>query len=184
MKRVIGLIIVLGVSVGAGALYWANTTFKAQDVPQSYKVLDNLETQGIYSREDITLKDFEGHEIQLSSFKGKAVILSFWATWCAPCVEEFPSFIKLLDQFPEKVVLIAISQDYDQKDVRDFVGAFDGYRDNLILTMDQEKQLSQIFAVDRLPEGFVFNPEGKLVKKIIGIQDWASPGAIEFFKAM
>ena len=184
MKRVLGLFVVLGISVGAGLLYWSNTTFKAQDVPQSYKVLDDLETKGIFQGEEILFEDLEGKVIPLESLRGKAIILSFWATWCEPCVEEFPSFLKLLDEFPEKVVLVAISHDYEKKDVRDFVEAFEGYRKNMILTMDPNKALSRAFAVDRLPEGFVFNSEGKLVKKIIGIQDWASPSAIEFFRAM
>lgn len=170
--------------MGSGLLYWNSKTFEAQAVPESYKVLDDLEERGIYEREDMTLTDLEGNELQLSSYKGKIVILSFWATWCGPCVEEFPSFIKLLDEFPEKVVLIAISHDYDEKDVREFVGAFKGYRKNMILTMDKKKVLSQAFGVDKLPEGFVFNGEGKMVKKIIGIQDWATPAALDYFKQL
>ena len=184
MYRVFGLFLVLGLSIGAGVLYWNSKTFEAQAVPDSYKVLDDLEDRGIYEREDMTLKDLDGNNLQLSSYRGKIVVLSFWATWCAPCVEEFPSFIKLLDTFPEKVVLIAISHDYEEKDVREFVGAFKGHRKNMILTMDKNKVLSQAFGVDKLPEGFIFNQEGRLVKKIIGIQDWATPNAIEFFKEM
>lgn len=183
--KVLGLIIVLALSVAGGLLYVNSTTFKSQDVPKSYKVLDDLESKGIYQGEDIIVKDLEGKEINLSSYKSKkAVILSFWATWCEPCVEEFPSFIKLLDQFPEDVVLIAISHDQSEEDVRQFVEAFKGYRDNMVLTMDKGNQLSQTFAVDKLPEGFIFDRQGKLQKKIIGIQDWATPNAIEFFKTL
>jgi len=182
--KVLGLFLVLGLSIGAGMFYWNSRTFEAQAVPQSYKVLDDLENKGIYQGEELILRDLDGKVISLSSLKGKVVILSFWATWCEPCVEEFPSFLKLLDEYPEKVVLIAISHDYEEKDVREFVEAFKGYRKNMILTMDKEKALSKAFGVDRLPEGFIFNKEGKLQKKIIGIQDWATPNAIEFFKAL
>ena len=181
MKKVIGLFLVLGASIGAGLVYWNSTTFNAQDVPESYKILDKLETEGLYAGEDFKITDLEGKQIQLSSLKGKIVIFSFWATWCEPCVEEFPSFIKLLDQFPEKVVLLALSHDYEKSDVTEFVKAFKGFRKNMILSMDEDKKLSTAFGVDRLPEGFVFDGEGKLVKKIIGIQDWATPNAFEFF---
>ena len=184
MKKVIGLFVVLGVSIGVGSLYWQNSNWESQKVPESYKVLDDLETVGIYKGEEIKLKTLDGEVLSLNSFKGKVLILSFWATWCEPCVEEFPSFVKLMDAFPDKIRLVAISHDYEEQEVRDFVKAFDGYRPNLILTMDEGKALSQAFGVDRLPEGFIFDQEGRLQKKIIGIQDWASPGALEFFKQM
>ena len=63
-------------------------------------------------------------------------------------------------------------------------GYFKGFRKNMILTMDKEKILSKAFGVDKLPEGFIFDGEGKLKKKIIGIQDWATPNAIQFFKSL
>ena len=47
MKKILGLILVLGASIGAGLVYWNNTTFNAQDVPESYKILDDLETYTI-----------------------------------------------------------------------------------------------------------------------------------------
>ena len=184
MNKLIGLFLVLGISIAGGVIYVKSTTFQAQDVPESYKILDDLEKNGLYSGKDVTLDDLDGKAFQLSSFKGKVVVLSFWATWCEPCVEEFPSFIKLLDEFPEKVILIAISHDSEEKDVKEFVGAFKGFRDNMILTMDKKKVLSEAFGVDKLPEGFIFDSQGKLQKKIIGIQDWATPGALEFFKRL
>ena len=182
--KILGLILVLGLSIGAGVLHFSSTTFKAQDVPKSYKVLDDLESKGIYQGQELALTTLDGEVMKVSDFKGKVVILSFWATWCEPCVEEFPSFIKLLDAFPEKVVVIAISHDDEAADVKQFVGAFEGFRKNLILTMDKEKTLSRAFGVDRLPEGFIFDSQGKLRKKIIGIQDWATPNAIQFFKSL
>ncbi len=184
MKKLIGLFIVLGLSIGGGLIYVQSTTFETQALPDSYKILDNLEEDGIYQGEEIVIKNLEGQEMKLSSFKGKVVILSFWATWCAPCVEEFPSFIKLMDEFPENVVVIAISHDDEEQDVKEFVGAFKGFRENLVLTMDKEKQLSNAFGVDRLPEGFIFDQKGMLQKKIIGIQDWASPSALQFFNIL
>lgn len=182
--RILGLIFTLALSVGVGVLYWQSRPWQSQSMPESYRVLDDLENKGIYENSDIQMENLAGEKLNLHSFKGKIVILSFWATWCEPCVEEFPSFIKLLDQFPEKVVVIAISHDLEKKDVQEFVDAFKGTRKNLILTMDPDKKISNAFRVDRLPEGFVFNSEGKLIKKIIGIQDWASPSALEYFQSI
>ena len=182
--KVFGLIVVLAVSIFVGILYWQSRTWDSQTAPQSYQVMDDLESKGIYAPDEKSLSftDIEGKTFNLDSFKGKILILSFWATWCEPCVEEFPSFIKLMDAFPDKVVVLAISQDEKATDVKEFVSAFKGYRQNLILTLDPQKKLSQSFAVDRLPEGFVFDAEGLLKKKIIGIQDWASPDALRYFE--
>jgi thiol-disulfide isomerase/thioredoxin len=182
--RILGLILTLLVSIGIGVIYWQSRTWDSQGLPEAYKVLEDLEQNGIYQNSDIQIETLEGQKLNLHSFKGKIVILSFWATWCEPCVEEFPSFIKLLDKFPDKVVVIAISHDSEKKDVREFVDAFKGMRKNLILTLDSGKKISEAFRVDRLPEGFVFSGEGKLLKKIIGIQDWASPSALEYFQSI
>ncbi|MCJ8275820.1 MAG: TlpA family protein disulfide reductase [Bdellovibrionales bacterium] len=182
--KVLGLVIVLSLSIFAGVIYWQSNEWESQKVPDSYKVLDDLENKGLYQGEDLKLKSIEGEEIAFSSLRGKVVILSFWATWCEPCVDEFPSFIKLLDQFPDKIKLLAISQDNDEKDVRKFIEAFKGYRQNLVVAMDEGKALGKAFGVDRLPEGFVFDQEGRLVKKIIGIQDWASEDALVFFQEL
>jgi cytochrome c biogenesis protein CcmG, thiol:disulfide interchange protein DsbE len=182
--RVFGLVIVLTIAIGLGAIITKSRNWKSQSVPKAYQLMENLESEGIYKSQELEFESFNSGKIQLSQLKGKILILSFWATWCEPCVEEFPSFIKLLDEFPDKVVLVAISHDYKKKDVEEFVSAFKGQRKNLILTLDSEKKLSQAFGVDRLPEGFIFSGEGKLLKKIIGIQNWASPNALEFFKSL
>lgn len=182
--RILGLLLTLALSVGMGVLYWQSRSWDSQSLPDSYKILEDLEKQGIYENPDMVMENLDGEKLSLHSLKGKIVILSFWATWCEPCVEEFPSFIKLLDEFPEKVVVIAISHDLDKKDVREFVDAFKGHRKNLYLTMDPGKKISEAFRVDRLPEGFVFSSDGKLLKKIIGIQDWASPSALDYFRSL
>ncbi|MEM7647298.1 MAG: TlpA disulfide reductase family protein [Pseudomonadota bacterium] len=179
--KIVGLFLVLALSVGIGVAYWNSQTWNAQSLPESYKVLSDLESKGIYQDDTLEFFDLEQKKLKLVDYKGKVVILSFWATWCEPCVDEFPSFIKLLDAYPEKIVLIAISHDDEEKDVREFVSAFQGYRQNLVLVMDKDKRMSRSFKVDRLPEGFIFDREGKLLKKIIGIQDCNQLGLYSAF---
>lgn len=84
--------------------------------------------------------------------------------------------------FPDKLILLAFSGDKERKEVINFIKAFKGFRKNLIVVMDENKQWSQIFGVDRLPETFIFDDQGKLLKKIIGIQNWSSSVALKFFE--
>lgn len=62
---------------------------------------------------DFTLTDMEGQQVSLSDYKGKIIILDFWATWCGPCRMEIPSFIELQDQYEEDVVVLGVSLDQD-----------------------------------------------------------------------
>ena len=128
MIKVLGLFAVLTFSVFAGYLYWNSRQWDSQSMPESYRVLDDLETKGLFQGQEIEFLDIDGQSLRLSQLKGKILVFSFWATWCEPCVDEFPSLIKLLDEFPEKVVLLAISHDEEVKDVREFVSAFKGFR--------------------------------------------------------
>ena len=162
--------------------YWQNKIGKNETPPESYRILQNLESKGLYDQSEKVFRSIDGQKWILSSLKGKVVILSFWATWCEPCVDEFPSFIKLLDMFPDKLVLLALSGDEEKEEVINFIKAFKGFRKNLIVVMDENKQWNQTFGVDRLPETFIFDAQGRLLKKIIGIQNWSSPVALKFFE--
>ena len=181
--KLVGLVVTLVLVTLAGIFYWQNTETKNDLLPDSYKLMDALEQEGIFPR-NIEFSDIDGKKIVINSFANKVLIFSFWATWCEPCVEEFPSFVKLLDKFPGKIVLVALSHDEDPKDIRQFIKAFSGYRQNLILAQDKDKKISEMFGVGLLPEGYIFNTEGKLVKKIMGIQDWASKNAFQFFEEL
>ena len=170
-------------SVIFGLVYWENKHQENQNLPESYQILQNLESKGLYGYgEDRVFKSIDGEKWVLSSLKGKVVILSFWATWCEPCVEEFPSLMELLKVFSDKVVLLAVSRDEKKEDVVEFVKAFKGFQENLIVIMDEDKEWNRIFGVGRLPESFIFDAQGKLLKKIIGIQNWSSPMALKFFE--
>ncbi|MFQ6674350.1 MAG: TlpA family protein disulfide reductase, partial [Fidelibacterota bacterium] len=62
---------------------------------------------------DFKLKGTNGTVISLSDFQGKVVIVNFWATWCAPCREEIPGFVKLQERYRDDVVIVGISMDQD-----------------------------------------------------------------------
>ena len=60
---------------------------------------------------DFTLTDTEGEKVSLSDYKGKVIILNFWATWCGPCKMEIPSFIELQEKYRDDLVILGVSLD-------------------------------------------------------------------------
>jgi len=75
---------------------------------------DAAKTPGLVKAADFQLTDLEGNTVKLSDYKGKVVILDFWATWCPPCVKEIPHFNKLTKKFGKKgLVALGVSVDRD-----------------------------------------------------------------------
>lgn len=133
---------------------------------------------------EFTGKTLDGKEIQLSQFKGKVVVVNFWASWCGPCIEEVPSLIKLLKTFPNDLVLIAISGDSNQADIDSFMKSFPEMRSlpNIHVVWDADKSLSQKYQIFRLPESFLLDKGLKLIKKISGTIDWHTEDAITYIQ--
>lgn len=119
------------------------------------------------------LKDLRGNKVKLSDFRGKHVILNFWATWCPPCVDEMPSYQKLAVEYPE-IVILAINFDEDEQTVRKFV------TERLLtitVLLDKGGKIKNSYGVIGFPEAFMIYPDGKLAEKIIGGPiDWQGHG--------
>lgn len=129
-------------------------------------------------------KTLTGNDINLSQFRGKVVVVNFWASWCGPCIEEVPSLIKLMKTFPNDVELIAISGDSNQADIDSFLKSFPEMKTlpNVHIVWDGDKSLSQKYQIYRLPESFLLDKELKLIKKISGTIDWHTDDALSYIK--
>jgi len=144
--------------------------------------LDKLEKEGA---PDLAMTDLAGKTVNIKELKGKVVILNFWASWCAPCLEEFPSMVKLFDKFNKDIVILAVSQDSDRSDIDAFLKAFKNFdKPGIFLIHDKDKKIGSAFEVDRLPESFIFGPTGKMVKKIVGSISWYSEDSSLYIKSL
>ncbi len=121
-----------------------------------------------------TLPDINEKKVSLSDFKGKVVLLNFWATWCGPCRAEMPSLNRLYAAFKnDGFVALAVSIDPSEKPVKSFVSekglAFP-------VLMDPEKEAYfDLYAVFALPTSYLIDRNGIIVEKIMGDREWDSP---------
>lgn len=118
---------------------------------------------------DFALTGTDGNTIKLSDFRGKVVILDFWATWCPPCRKGIPDLIQLKKDFKDKLVIIGISVDTDtQKDVVPFIKKM-GINYHVAYAGDN---ITQAYGgVQAIPTSFVINKNGDIVKSFVGLQD-------------
>jgi len=114
---------------------------------------------------DFSLLSFNKNEIKLSNYKGKVVILDFWATWCPPCRAEIPHFIELYKKYKEQgLVIIGMAIDEKYK-VEQFIK---NYKINYPVVLGDEKIANDFGGVYGLPTTFIIDKEGNVRDKFVG----------------
>lgn len=109
------------------------------------------------------LKDMAGKKHVLSQYKGKWVVVNYWATWCPPCLEEVPDLVALYDSRKNKdVMVIGVAFDYQNaKEVSQYV---DDMLMSYPVVLGDDDTMKQIGFTDVLPTSYIYNPRGELVK--------------------
>jgi thiol-disulfide isomerase/thioredoxin len=116
------------------------------------------------------LKDPDGRTVRSSDFKGKVVVLDFWATWCGPCRAEIPGFVALQKKYaPEGLVVVGASVDESgAATVEPFTQKF-GMNYPVVLA---DKKMEQAFGgIEAIPTTFIIDRAGRVVKKHLGFAD-------------
>ena len=127
----------------------------------------------------VTINGRPGH---LSDYRGKIVVLNFWATWCPPCVEETPALNRLQQRIASRGgVVLGVSVDEDaaayEKFLRDQQIAFPTYR-------DPSRKIPLGYGTSMYPDTYVVDRKGKIARKFMGPQDWDSPDMTRYFDAL
>lgn len=122
---------------------------------------------------DFTLKDMTGKPMSLSSFKGKVVLLNFWATWCPPCRAEMPALNRLYQEKKNRgLEVIAVSTDRSLGSVKDFL---EKNRVTFPVLFDGDRAAAKLFRVFSMPTTFLIDRNGTIVEKFYGEYDWTEP---------
>ncbi len=130
---------------------------------------------------DFTFPGRDGKMVSLSDYRGNVVLVNIWATWCPPCVDEMPSMERLYKELKgEDFEILAVSIDsLGPKAVAPFMKK---YNLSFPALMDPDATIQTLYQTIGIPESFIVDQEGILIKKIIGPRDWATPEVIGFFR--
>jgi len=147
--------------------------------------------QGEASIAGTTARDFSvelaGKPSHLTDFRGKVVVLNFWATWCPPCVEETPALNRLQKHLEAKngtILGVAADEDPDAYDkfLREQGVVFPTFRDPL--TRDNHSPIALSYGTSMYPETYVIDRHGKIARKFVGYQLWDSPEMLAYFDSL
>lgn len=123
---------------------------------------------------DFTLKDMNGHDVNLASFRGKPIILNFWATWCGPCKAEIPALVQLAAQYKDQqLTVLGVSVDDSPEDLRRFAAEFK-MNYPVLVGLGQDAFQEKYDAVLMIPVTWFIRPDGTVLKKHQGpaSRDW------------
>jgi len=123
------------------------------------------------SAPDFTITADTGQTVSVPDFKGKLLVLNFWASWCPPCVEETPSLSQFAAAYASKgVVVLGVSVDKDEKAYKNFLQKF---KPNFLTA--REFKAHEDYGTFMYPETYIIDAKGKVLKKYAEPVDWMDP---------
>ncbi len=177
LKGFIGVVITATILAVPLYYYWEFLTRGMRPSGSTLR-LNQLEKEGV---PDFTLPDLAGQPVSLHQFAGRPVLVNLWASWCSPCVKEFPSLKHLVEHFSGKLVVLAVSHDHSRDDLDSFIRTFGKVPKDFVIVWDKDRKTSELFGTDQLPETYILTREHRLVRKVAGEQLWDQPTALQFF---
>lgn len=129
-----------------------------------------------------TITTDQGPTISRADFKGKLLVLNFWASWCAPCIEEWPSLNTFAQQYKDKgVTVLAVSIDRNEKKYREFLAKG---KPQFLTARDPESNLPASYGTFLVPETYIIDQQGKVLYKVAQAQNWSDPAFLNYFQSL
>lgn len=131
---------------------------------------------------DFSINADNGRAVTPANFGGKVLLLNFWATWCAPCVNEMPSLNQLQSRFRDRgLVVLGVSVDKDEAAYRQFVNRF---RLSFLTARDPEQKINNDYGTVQFPETYIINAQGRVIDKIIGEANWTEDKMVNHVQSL
>ena len=163
------------ISIVSFALLFSTFAFAQPDI-------DLIELKHKPPAPDFVLPDMQNKDHQLSDYLGKPVIITFWATWCPPCIKELPSFnrawAKLKD---EDIVLLGVNVNEDIETIESFKLE---YPIDFTILRDENAEQIENWKMTGLPTTFIVDAEGRVVYQAIGEREWDNDIIINKVRAL
>lgn len=146
----------------------AKTTETTKNTEKTYDFSEGTEAM------DFEVELLTGEKVKLSDYRGKVVLLNFWATWCGYCVKELPELQRLREDYGEELVVFTINCGEDKKKAEDFIK-----KNNYTFTVGLDPKNEVGYPVRTIPITFVIDKDGIISDKLVGYKN----NAYEYFKA-
>lgn len=154
-----------------------NTALGKDNVSTEVSVDENTERNiGIRKNDlapDFELTTLEGKKVKLSDYKGKKVILNFWATWCPPCRAEMPDMEEFYSTYKDKdIVILGVNltkSEQEESVVREFIKS---YGITYPIPLDVESSVAETYQVSAIPTSYFIDTKGVIREKIVGPMDF------------
>ncbi|MEW8498959.1 MAG: TlpA disulfide reductase family protein, partial [Candidatus Thiodiazotropha taylori] len=128
------------------------------------------------------LQNLDGDYKKLRDYRGKVVLVNFWASWCAPCRAELPSMNRAWNRLKSSgMAMLAINLGEDREAVSAFLR---DYPIDFEVLMDERGRISQRWRIKALPTTLVLNKRGQIIYQVIGEREWDQPALIELIESL
>lgn len=155
-KFKLGLIGVLVLAiVGLGIYYYQLENNKEDKLSEQLKVGTGISQVA----PDFTLTNLAGEQVSLSDYRGKYVVLNFWATWCPPCRKEIPDLNAFYEENKDDFVVLAVDLGESKQKVQQFI-SYGGYTFPVLL--DKDRKIGSRYNVSVIPTSYFIGPQGKI----------------------
>jgi DsbE subfamily thiol:disulfide oxidoreductase len=154
----------------------ASYLLSAENKPMNYKLVPNLQEMTDHSpAPQFTLPNLDSGKVSLKDFRGKLLMLNFWASWCAPCREEMPAMERLYQKYRDHgFVILGVNVKDEKKNAIAFVKEL---KITFSLAFDPDGEVGLIYGAWGLPATYLIDANGTALARAWGPADWYSSGA-------